>query len=499
MNRFRIFKGILFVFVISAVFGLGIRMSNSYAGERGLQLKHRTVKVGGQISFQNVRGDETFRSGNPAVAYVNRQGVVTGKREGKVTITVRRDGKKVKSVRVTVKKVKYRPWIAVCSDEIQRSAVYLTERGGETVFAVDVKNLSRKYAIKKLKLKYNLEVAVKTEDAAAAAAVSVSATDAAVTDTVQHTKTYTASFSCKKIKKGKTRTLYCSLDEMSGDMPEVTSCEETRVWISSQKAFMEEHENEISWGYNTKDKKPPVFRGFIGKNSYHNKDIYMVMYPDSDWSFKKYVSARDNRDGKIAFSVDTTHVNRSKKGVYKVFFKATDSSGNVAKAWAKIQVRQVTGIDSYADTILKRITKKGWSDVSKCKAIYAYVKSHMSYVDYDGGGNWESSALRAVRYNNGNCYAYYSLSRLLMTRAGIPNMMITRYPAIAHHHHWWNLAYVEGGWYHFDTVSRRRGGRFCLLTEAQIKQYSRVDSYAFQFPSNAYPKRATKKICPGPF
>lgn len=123
----------------------------------------------------------------------------------------------------------------------------------------------------------------------------------------------------------------------------------------------------------------------------------------------------------------------------------------------------------------------------------------MSYIDYDGGKNWESSALRAIRYNNGNCYAYYSLSRALFTRAGIPNIMITRYPAYAHYHHWWNLVYVKNGWYHFDTVGRRRGGRFCLLTEQQLKAYSRVDSYAFQFPSGEYPKRATKVICPGPF
>lgn len=98
-----------------------------------------------------------------------------------------------------------------------------------------------------------------------------------------------------------------------------------------------------------------------------------------------------------------------------------------------------------------------------------------------------------------NLYAYYSLSRLLLTRAGIPNLMITRYPAVPNHHHWWNLAYVKGGWYHFDTTPRRLKGHFCLLTDSQLRIYERRSPGTFRYANSAYPKRAMKTICSGPF
>ena len=62
------------------------------------------------------------------------------------------------------------------------------------------------------------------------------------------------------------------------------------------------------------------------------------------------------------------------------------------------------------------------------------------------------------------------MSRALLTRAGIPNIEVTRVQGYGHH--WWNMAYVNGGFYHFDTCPRKAGGRFCLVTDAQLKNYS---------------------------
>ena len=63
---------------------------------------------------------------------------------------------------------------------------------------------------------------------------------------------------------------------------------------------------------------------------------------------------------------------------------------------------------------------------------------------------------------------YYCVSRALLTRAGIPNIEVTRVQGYGHH--WWNMAYVNGGFYHFDTCPRKAGGRFCLVTDAQLKK-----------------------------
>lgn len=193
------------------------------------------------------------------------------------------------------------------------------------------------------------------------------------------------------------------------------------------------------------DTKKPVIKGFVGKKSYNGKDVFVTLYEDRKTAYKKYVTAYDEQDGKVPVKADLSKINWNKNSIYTITVTAKDSAGNQAKRKMRVQVRCLKGIDLYADKILKQITKKGWSDKAKCQAIYRYVQSHMGYVNYNGGKSWESAALRGLRYGNGNCYAYYSLSRLLLTRAGIPNLMVTRYPAVPNHHHWWNLAYVKGG------------------------------------------------------
>jgi hypothetical protein len=317
----------------------------------------------------------------------------------------------------------------------------------------------------------------------------------------------------KQIFPGETQVVYYEDSENLSELQQATLSSFT---VYSGKAKMTRNLTEDTLSYDwaegeeeeddgddedkeSGDTTPPVIKGFVGKKSYTDDDVYIVLYADRKTLYKKYIKAYDAQDGKVPVKADLSEVNWNKKGTYNITVTAKDSSGNVAKKKVKMQVRCLTGVDKYADSILKRITKSSWSDVAKCKAIYSYIGAHMRYVDYNGGASWESAALRALRYQSGNCYAYYGLARALLTRAGIPNIMITRYPAVPNHHHWWNLAYVRGGWYHFDTTPRRIRGRFCLLTDAQIRVYERRSPGTFRFAKGKYPKRATRRICSGPF
>ncbi|MCD7825965.1 MAG: hypothetical protein LUH14_08400 [Clostridiaceae bacterium] len=250
----------------------------------------------------------------------------------------------------------------------------------------------------------------------------------------------------------------------------------------------------------TADKKAPEFSGWVGKNSCNGSDIYRVYYSDrkKTYNFKKYVSAEDERDGKVAFTVDTSGINWKKDGVYKIRFSAKDKAGNVGTAWAKVQVYVPGTAESIADTVLKSITKKSASDEKKARAIYKYVKGHGVYVDNGTHKDWRTVAVNGIRYRSGDCYTFYSMTRLLLTRAGIPNIQITRYPSYEGYHHWWNLVYVEGGWYHLDTTPRRTAATFCLITDAQLSGWKGGSSSTFRFQTNAYPKRAKKKISPNP-
>ena len=149
-----------------------------------------------------------------------------------------------------------------------------------------------------------------------------------------------------------------------------------------------------------------------------------------------------------------------------------------------------------ADDVLSEIIQPNWSDTRKARAIYAFVKNHCSYVDNGSRSDWRTVGLNGIRYQTGDCYMFYAVSRLLLTRAGIPNIMISRYPVYHGAHHYWNLVYVQGGWYHFDTTPRVRKGYFCLVTDKQLFGYS--SGYTFQFKRNAYPARATKTISRNP-
>lgn len=245
--------------------------------------------------------------------------------------------------------------------------------------------------------------------------------------------------------------------------------------------------------YGTKDTKAPVISGFIGKNSYNQGMTYMVVYADDkDYDYFKYVKAEDDRDTEVDLKVNTDQVNFKKAGKYKITYIAKDSAGNTAKAKSQIEVRIKRDVDRYASEILSRITKPGWSVYQKATAIYNYTRHHISYVGYSKKGNWENGAITGIRYGRGDCFTYYAVARALLTRAGIPNILVKRYRGAGRH--WWNMVYVNGGWYHYDCGPRPGGGRFCMLTDEQLTAYSKTHGNKYIWNYDAVPKSPKKKL-----
>lgn len=484
-----------------------------------LVLESDSVRVGRQIAFIGDTEQYAFKSSNPQIAYVSEDGIITGKKPGNVTVTATGDGRKQR-FHVTVKANGNKPEIKVCLDEISVGIPEMVMRDGVNAISFTVENHSESSVAKKVKCSFQCAVVCENiggaekpdeefgKDSISDAngnmgeegTVAVDTENLANNDSSMETevveKMVTVNFG--RLQPGEEKTVYYF------GFAGLQGLEETELQmlvVYSGKAKMKDDLNTstISYGWGTKDTTAPVIQGFVGKKSYNGNDVYIVLYEDRKTAYKKYVSAYDNRDGKVEVKADLSMINWKKKGTYDITVTAKDKAGNQARKKMKVQVRCLTGIDLYADRILKRITGNGWSDVAKCRAVYRYVQSHMGYVNYNGGNGWENAALRGLRYGNGNCYAYYSLSRLLLTRAGIPNIMVTRYPAVPNHHHWWNLAYVKGGWYHFDTTPRRFKGRFCLLSDAQLQVYERRSPGTYRYAKSAYPVRAKKVICSGPF
>lgn len=443
----------------------------------------RVVRIGKQLKI-SVKGKKvTYTSSNSTIASVSSLGIVTGKKAGKVQIIAKKAGKQVKSYQLTVKANDRKPSLSVAMDEVKLVSTSLKKKNSVMQFSAKVKNTAKKGTIRKIVYYYSITGKKSQAKVATGSAIVTAKKQVKLT--------------VKNIRAGKTSKKVSCEGDVSGKLSNM-KLQKIKLYTGDALYVYNAVKDTYSLKWGTADKTGPKFSGWIGKNSYCGEDTYRVCYTDrkKKYDFKKYVSAYDDRDGKVTFKVDTSGINWKKEGVYKIKYTAKDKAGNTTTAKAKVRVYKPQTAESIADEVLRSITKSSWSDEKKLRAIYKYVKKHCSYVDSNKHKDWRNTAVKGLRYESGDCFMYYAISRLLITRAGIPNIMVERYPAKTNGKHWWNLVYVRGGWYHFDTTPRLRPGKFCLVTDAQLRMYS--TGYTFSFKKKYYPKRATKKISPNP-
>lgn len=118
------------------------------------------------------------------------------------------------------------------------------------------------------------------------------------------------------------------------------------------------------------------------------------------------------------------------------------------------------------------------------QAIYNWVRGNIRYSGASATRDWVQEAYQGLRLRRGDCFTYYSVSQLLLSRAGIAGIEVVR---STDNHHYWNLVNIDGSWYHFDATPRRAGGYFFLWTDDQMEQYSRQHGGCFTFDRRLYP------------
>lgn len=434
-------------------------VSVSAAKKISATISATSVKVGKTVQITTKLKNVTFTSSDEKIACVDADGTVSGKKPGTVTISIKKKGYQTKKFKITVKKNKKLPNVRVACDEI-----LVTESLTDAGFTVTVKN-DGLYKADKIVLTYGFETILGSEK-----------------------KTYTV----ENLKKNKQKTVA----DNAVILPDVTTYQLMKIEVYAGDGLMTHNllTDKYSYKYGTEDTKAPVFDGWVNKDSYKKGQVFMTVYAGQDFDYSRYVSVEDDRDAKVAFTVDTSKVDWKKTGVYKVYFTATDKAGNEATAYAKINVRlTTTEIDDMADQVLDDLIKDWWTDKKKTEAIYTYLRKYFSYVDHSDKSSWEKSAKYGLMYESGDCFTYYAAARILLTRAGIPNIMIKKVPGYSSNH-WWNLVYINGGWYHFDTTPRKNQAMFCLLTDTQILSYSKKNGNCHDFNSDLYPDRAKKAI-----
>lgn len=464
--------------IMTALLGLVLSTLILPAESHAAGSRQKKVKLG--TSFRITKRNASYQSSNPSIAWVNEEGIVTAKKMGKTTIRTKQ-GNNVKKQKITVvANKKKKKGVDVCTAELVLQTNTLTfaqtETAGTEIGAPGQDQYSAILEIKNIGKKAAANVMIDAEIAG---------------------KKLTLSFG--KVAAGKTAAVTAQGTVPASRVTETErnagklNCRTMKVYSNHMYTSYDFVRKKTSYHWGTADKTPPVITGFVGKNSYNQKIPYQVVYSDDKkHDYFQYVKATDDREGKVKLTVNTKKVNYEKPGIYQITYVAKDKAGNVKRAQAKLEVRITKQVDQIADQVLSRIIRKDWSPQKKATAIYNYTRRHIVYVGTSNKNSWEQEAIHGIRYGRGDCFTYYAVARELLTRAGIPNIEVTRHRGAGHH--WWNMVYTGKGWYHFDCGPRIGGGRFCLLTDAQLTNYSRSHGNKYIWNYAKIPKSAKQTL-----
>ncbi len=228
------------------------------------------------------------------------------------------------------------------------------------------------------------------------------------------------------------------------------------------------------------DKEPPVFTGVQNKTVYVGEAV----------SYKKGVSVSDNRDKDLSFQVDSSKVNLNKEGVYKVYYSTVDSSGNQAEDTSTITVEVFSVTDEklneLIDPIINRIIDDSMTKREQAYEIYKYIKGHVAYTGDSDKSDTKAEAFRGIKNAVGDCFTYYAVAEVMLTRVGIDNMRVTRVGGKTQH--FWNLIDCGDGWYHFDSCPNKDKMETFMMTDAEVEAYTeqRGNNY-YNFDKSLHP------------
>lgn len=162
-----------------------------------------------------------------------------------------------------------------------------------------------------------------------------------------------------------------------------------------------------------------------------------------------------------------------------------NADDNGAGAMFQAAVYQDTGneeLNQLCDDILINIVGDDMSEREKAYAVYTWVTGNIKYRGISDTGDWIAGAKTALSKRSGNCYAFYSASRALLTRLGFENIEAISYTE----GHYWNMVKVDGSWWHFDTTTGWGTQRF-LWTSEQLLNYT-YRNLAYLWSPEGYPE-----------
>jgi D-alanyl-D-alanine carboxypeptidase len=172
--------------------------------------------------------------------------------------------------------------------------------------------------------------------------------------------------------------------------------------------------------------------------------------------YREGVTVSDVSDPNPTLEIDSSGVNLAVPGTYTVTYTATNSAGRSSSVTVNVTVISAAEneLDELANNRLQLLGVFDTEDtVQRIRLIHQYVYHNMEYVnnesDPDNELQFAHNALRGMR---GDCIASQRASEALFDRAGIQHMRINNHDQNPPIRHVWNLVYVDGLWYHYDST-----------------------------------------------
>ena len=236
------------------------------------------------------------------------------------------------------------------------------------------------------------------------------------------------------------------------------------------------------------DSAPPVIHGVT--------DLYAYM--GSPVSYLSGITATDDTDPAPALTVDSSAVDLSRAGTYRVVYTAADSAGNRTSAETTVTVLnkkegsvELETIYAVADRKLERILTDGMTTREQVEAIYKWARSSLAYSGHSDKSDWLQAAYRMLTEGEGDCFSYFAVTKLMFVRLGIPNIDVQKARNFdTDSDHYWSLVSVDGGetYYHFDATPRKGSGDdFCLVTDKFLDAYSKAHKNCHNRDKSRYP------------
>ena len=236
------------------------------------------------------------------------------------------------------------------------------------------------------------------------------------------------------------------------------------------------------------DKEGPVFSGL--------SDLKVTKGSTAD--YKKGVTAKDDKDGDVEFTVDSSSVNLYNADIYKITNTATDKSGNATTQNRKVVVSEKTTTSSTsssstsnssssssdvyakADEFIAKATSGVSGTSNKIIAIKNYLRNNIKYshrYNASNTGSVNNAAMKAFTAYEGDCYIHAAAAQVMFTRIGVQSIIVNALD----YTHYWNMVYINGGWKHVDPTPGWAYADVDFMNDAKrLETLRRISGYEYR-------------------